>query len=150
MSGGILEVPGDSPLRFYTNNTERLRILGNGNIGMGTSSPTHPLQMSSGAHVTSGGVWTNASSKEYKENIHDLTGDEALEALLQLAPKKYNYKVEQTEEYLGFIAEEVPELVATKDRKSLSPMDIVAVLTKVVQQQQKRIEELEARFDTNR
>ncbi len=43
---------------------------------------------------------------------------------------------------MGFIAEDVPELVATKDRKGLSPMDIVAVLTKVVQRQQKEIEEL--------
>jgi len=36
----------------------------------------------------------------------------------------------------------VPDLVATKDRKGLSPMDIVAVLTKVVQQQQKTISAL--------
>lgn len=37
---------------------------------------------------------------------------------------------------MGFIAEDVPDLVATPNRKSLSPMDIVAVLTKVVQEQQ--------------
>ena len=37
---------------------------------------------------------------------------------------------------MGFIAEDVPDLVATKDRKGLSPMDIVAVLTKVLQEQQ--------------
>jgi hypothetical protein len=35
---------------------------------------------------------------------------------------------------VGFIAEDVPDLVSTKDRKGLSPMDIVAVLTKVVQE----------------
>jgi cell division protein FtsB len=35
----------------------------------------------------------------------------------------------------------VPALVATEDRKALSPMDVVAVLTKVVQEQQKAIEE---------
>ncbi len=34
------------------------------------------------------------------------------------------------------------QLDATKDRKSLSPMDIVAVLTKVVQKQQEEIEKL--------
>ncbi len=43
VSGGILEVPGDSPLRFYTNNTERLRILGNGNLGIGTPTPASHL-----------------------------------------------------------------------------------------------------------
>jgi len=39
---------------------------------------------------------------------------------------------------VGFIAEDVPDLVATEDRKG---MDVVAVLTKVVQDQQKTIEE---------
>ena len=43
------------------------------------------------------------------------------------------------ERHVGFIAEDVPELVATKDRKGLSPMDIVAVLTKVVQEQRSTI-----------
>jgi len=43
---------------------------------------------------------------------------------------------------VGFIAEDVPELLATKDRKGLSPMDIVAVLTRVVQEQQKTIADL--------
>ncbi len=42
---------------------------------------------------------------------------------------------------MGFIAEDVPDLIATKDRKGLSPMDIVAVLTKVVQEQQKTNQE---------
>ena len=39
------------------------------------------------------------------------------------------------------IAEDVPGLVATKDRKGLSPMDVVAVLTKVVQDQKTLLEE---------
>ena len=40
------------------------------------------------------------------------------------------------EAHVGFIAEDVPDLVASRDRKGLSAMDIVAVLTKVVQRQQ--------------
>jgi hypothetical protein len=111
--------------------------------------PDYPLHMASGAHVTAGGVWTNASSKALKENIEDLTGIEAINALKILAPKKYNYKSEQGEQYLGFIAEDVPELVASGDRKSLSAMDMVTLLTKVVQEQQKRIELLEAKLDSN-
>ena len=102
--------------------------------------------MSSGAHVTSGGVWTNASSRDYKENIRDLTIEEAKEALDELRPTRFNYKADKEDEYLGFIAEDVPELVTNKDRKGLSPMDIVAVLTKVVQTQQMKIEELESRL----
>jgi len=37
--------------------------------------------------------------------------------------------------------------VATKDRKGLSPMDVVAVLTKVVQEQQRTIDALRAEID---
>lgn len=123
-------------------------IFALGNVGIGTTSPNHPLEMASGAHVTAGGVWTDASSRELKMNIRDLTGAEAARALAELAPKRYNYKAEKSEEYLGFIAEDVPELVATGNRKSLSPMDIVAVLTKVLQGQQKKIAELEARLNS--
>jgi len=42
---------------------------------------------------------------------------------------------------VGFIAEDAPELVASKDRKGMSSMDVVAVLTKVVQEQQKVVQE---------
>jgi hypothetical protein len=41
---------------------------------------------------------------------------------------------------VGFIAEDVPALVATADRKGLSPMDVVAVLTKVVQEKSRELE----------
>jgi hypothetical protein len=87
-------------------------------------------------------VWTNASSREYKENIKELSSQDALLAFNKLDPVTYNYKVDSQEKHVGFIAEDVPDLVATPDRKALSTMDIVAVLTKVVQEQQKTIAEL--------
>ena len=55
---------------------------------------------------------------------------------------KIGYTKKSPEErHLGFIAEDVPELVASKDRKGMSSMDVVAVLTKVVQEQQKTVQE---------
>jgi len=98
--------------------------------------------MASGAYVTAGGTWMNASSREYKENINNLTVAEAMNALEGLNPVKFNYKADSKEKNVGFIAEDVPELLASKDRKGLSPMDIVAVLTSVVKEQQKAISEL--------
>jgi len=122
----------------------------NGNVGIGTDTPNHPLEMGSGAYCSSGGAWTNASSRELKENIRGLTEEEAMAALCALSAMKFNYKIDKEEEHIGFIAEDVPDLVATKDRKSLGSMDIIAVLTKVVQMQQEKIEELEARLDAGR
>lgn len=123
---------------------DRLTITQAGNVGIGTATPGHPLEMASGAHVTAGGVWTDASSRDLKENIEDLSAEAAITALMQLTPKQYNYIRDQDESHVGFIAEDVPDLVAMNNRKSLSSMDIVAVLTKVVQQQQAQIEELKA------
>ncbi len=125
--------PNASTSFFFVDHT-------NGYVGIGTKTPTSPLQMASGASVTAGGVWTNASSREYKENIISLTPEAAISALSGLDPVLYNYKNSPSEKYAGFIAEDVPDLVATNDRKSLSPMDLVAVLTKVVQQQQQSLE----------
>lgn len=98
------------------------------------------------ATLTAAGVWQNASSREYKENIQTLAAEKAIDALKSLEPVVYNYKV-NGEKHVGFIAEDVPDLVATSDRKSLSPMDIVAVLTKVVQEQNRTIEALSAKVD---
>jgi len=113
-----------------------------GYVGIGTANPAYPLQMGSGAYVSSGGVWTNASSKEYKRDIRALAGDEAMDALKGLNPVQFSYKESPDERHVGFIAEDVPELVASKDRKGMSSMDVVAVLTRVVQVQQKTIAEL--------
>ena len=48
---------------------------------------------------------------------------------------------------IGGLAEDVPDIVAMTDRKSLSTMDIVAVLTRVVQEQEQRILKLEQQLE---
>ncbi|HEV7768814.1 MAG TPA: tail fiber domain-containing protein, partial [Thermoanaerobaculia bacterium] len=134
------------------NTTKTLSLNGlGGNVGVATFSSAFPFQVGdagagdgNGAHVTTGGVWTNGSSRSFKNNIAELSAEEAMAAVAALKPVRYNYLSEPNEQYVGFIAEDVPELVAqtSEDRKYLSPMDIVATLTKVVQEQQKTIDEL--------
>jgi hypothetical protein len=136
-----------STLTIGAGSQDRITIDREGNVGIGVSRPSHPLSMASGAHVTAGGVWTNSSSRLKKENIAALSEGQAMAALAELEPVLFNYRNEQHEDYVGFIAEDVPALVASRDRETLSTMDIVAVLTKVVQAQQQKIEELEARLD---
>ena len=134
---------------WYYNNASGqhlgLTLNENGYLGIGATSAAYPLQLASGAYVSAGGVWTDASSRSLKQEIAALPADQALAALAQLTPVTYAYKASPGERHVGFIAEDVPALVATADRKSLSPMDIVATLTKVVQEQQATIAELKAR-----
>lgn len=116
-----------------------------GRIGVGVASPLYQIHHSSGARLDAG-TWFNASSRELKQDIHALDGNEALATMKALQPVTFAYKANPRETNVGFIAEEVPDLVATNDRKALSPMDIVAVLTSVVQQQQRTIEELQSKM----
>ncbi len=135
-----------STLTIGAGSVDRITIDRAGNVGIGVSRPAHPLELASGAHVTAGGVWTNSSSRSRKQDIETLTLEQALTALMDLEPVQFRYRQDLDEAHVGFIAEDVPELVATNDRASLSTMDVVAVLTRVVQEQQRRIEELETRL----
>jgi hypothetical protein len=69
-----------------------------------------------GAHLTTAGVWLNASSREFKDNIRPLSTEDADKALEGLSPVRYVYKNSRDEEYVGFVAEDVPDLVAQNDR----------------------------------
>jgi hypothetical protein len=115
------------------------------NVGFGEPQPNYPIQTGGGAYVTTGGVWTNASSREVKKDIRPLPAHAASQALAGLEPVTFKYKVND-EYHVGFIAEDVPDLVASPGRKGLSTMDIVAVLTKVAQQQQKEIDTLKTQL----
>jgi hypothetical protein len=117
------------------------------NVGFGMAQPAYPIETAAGAFVTAGGVWTNASSRALKKDIQPLPADEAMATLAGLVPVTFKYKIGD-EPHVGFIAEDVPDLVATKDRKGLSAMDIVAVLAKVVQQQQTQLAEQRRELDT--
>ena len=136
-----------STLTIGAGSVDRITISNDGNVGIGVSRPAHPLELASGAHATAGGVWTNSSSRALKENISSLTPEEALAALARLEPVHFNYISDTVESHVGFIAEDVPDLVASSDRKGLSAMDVVAVLTRVIQLQQAQIDDLEKRLD---
>ena len=135
-----------SPMRFkITAPADTFMWDADGDIGLGGvgfNSIVHPIQHGNGAYLSSGGVWTDASSRELKQDIRELNSQEAMDTFMKLQPVTFSYKRAPEDQHVGFIAEDVPDLVASSDRKGLSAMDIVATLTKVVQQQQKTIDEL--------
>ncbi|HAX80570.1 MAG TPA: hypothetical protein DCY88_33230 [Cyanobacteria bacterium UBA11372] len=129
--GGLWRMPLDAGMLRFDVNTSA-----SGNF----STYITPLTMFPNGNVHVGGTLTQASSRELKENIAELSGKEAVEALENLNPVKFSYKADRDKNlHIGFIAEDVPDLVATSDRKALSPMDIVAVLTQALKEQQKTI-----------
>jgi hypothetical protein len=137
-------------LRFMVANTVRMFLDNEGFMALGTTAnPDAPIHYTNGgvqARLTTAGVWQDASSRVAKEHIENLSAADAMKALHDLQPVTYNYKVLPTDPKVGFIAEDVPDLVATPERQGLSALDIVAVVTKVVQEQQKTIDGLNERI----
>ena len=50
--GMVDYVYGSNPRVFYTNGIERMRILGSGNVGIGTLTPTQPLDVNGNLAIT--------------------------------------------------------------------------------------------------
>ena len=135
-----------NPFIIRTSTPDNTLVLDStGRLGLGVSAPLYQIHHSSGARLDAGN-WVNASSREVKQDIHQLDANAAMSALKALQPVTFAYKANPVETNVGFIAEDVPDLVATADRKGLSAMDITAVLTKVIQEQQRTIEDLQTRL----
>ncbi len=159
----VLEINANSTnddyLSIYNNNSNILTIKNNGafssvyiGVGNNRESPTNPtyvMQFSNAnnAYLTGTGIWTSTSSKKYKEHIRPLSSYDAQKALDDLNPVTFNYRVSPDRKNVGFIAEEVPALVAMNDRKTLSALDIVAVLTQTVKDQEEQIQIQNQRFE---
>ena len=89
-----------------------------------------------------------SSSRDIKDNIVDLDSQKASAALQGLNPVEFVYKEDASgEKRVGFIAEDVPEIVSNADRKSVPIMDVVALVTRVVKDQQQTIDDQRKTID---
>jgi hypothetical protein len=121
---GILQTSGTSkPIRFFRNNgsNESMRINGDGNVGIGTTSPQYQLQLStnSAAKPTSSS-WTVVSDERVKTNIRPY--ETGLQELLQIEPKLFDYNGKAgfdatTKNNIGVIAQEIKDVMPETVKK---------------------------------
>ena len=131
---------------IYDNNTSRfaLSVTSADYVGIGTTTPTHLLQLGGGAYCDGSGAWIAGSSIRWKENIIPLTG--GVETIKRLHPVTYNRKETPGKTTMGFIAEEVGKVLPTvvdwdsKEAGYAEGYDHLAILALTVQ----AIKELEA------
>ena len=91
-------------------------IMGNGNIGVGTTTPgTYKLAVNGSAAKPGGGSWSTFSDVRLKQ-IDD-TYDRGLEEILQLNPVRYRYKeanelgLPADKKYVGVVSQEVQNVI---------------------------------------
>lgn len=116
-----LVVKDSAPLVFGTNTAERMRVDGNGNVGIGTTVPGFTLDVNGTANAT--GAAGALSDVRYKKNVKDLP-DNAMDVVSKLRPVTFEWIKPLDEgmqgEQIGFIAQEVqkifPQVVLTSSR----------------------------------
>ena len=138
-------------LSFYTAGSARINITSSGNVGIGTSGPTHKLEVSGSTWCTSGN-WSNSDIR-FKKNVQPI--DNALEKIMLLNGKTYQFKTTEYPkfgfeegEYIGFIAQELiavfPEAVRLHDSGyyAVNYDAIIPVLAEAVKEQNKKLDSL--------
>lgn len=87
------------------------------------------------------------SSRRLKYDISGLSGPAALTLLDGLNPVAFKFKGDDSANtHLGFIAEDIPAVLAASDGQGYRPLEIIAVLTKALQVQQTMIRGLQEQF----
>jgi hypothetical protein len=151
LTGGV---SGSSTSPTISTNSGSINLAPvSGFVGIGVANPTKPLQFASGASVSSGGVFTDASDRRLKDEILPLRY--GLNDVLKLQPVSYTMRRDGSHQ-VGFIAQEVrdviPELVfgtegdvEKGETLSMSYGQMTAVLVSAVKDLNAKNEELAAR-----
>jgi hypothetical protein len=130
----------------------------NNRAGINNTSPAYPFQVGTpgsngnGAYVTTGGVWTNGSSRLFKEKFNVLDASEILAKITKLDIESWYFKNSE-EFHIGPVAEDFYALFGTGDRNSkevnkyLSSSDVAGVGLLAIQELVKQNGEQKAQIE---
>ena len=152
----------DARLRIFNSiaETNGITIMENGNIGMGSLTPSVRLQVAGDIIANS---IAGSSDARFKTNISPI--ENPLQKVLQLRGVNFDWKTTEfpTRSFsenrsVGFIAQEVekvlPEVVQTEKNtegyKSVQYDKVVALLVEAIKEQQKQIDSLKAELKKQR
>ncbi len=99
------------------------------------------------------GQWLHNSNSQTMINIEELDATRARNLINTLVPRTYNCAAKPAEEIVGFLTNwsddriEVPYPLQTNDGTTLSSMEIVAALTKMVQDMDAKMQTMQAKID---
>jgi hypothetical protein len=159
------------PIKFNINSVEKMRVNNDGNVGIGTTSPSQKLEVNGKVQIDDlttaggasalysvGGVLTTAvSSGRFKENI--MPYEDVLSRVGQLSAVRFTWKpgtATPGQADFGFIAEDAAQLfpeLATYEAdgttiRGLKYDKLPILLTKAIQEQQGEIDNLKLQLNS--
>lgn len=140
---------------LYTSGEKISVNTSNGFVGFGDSSPDYPLDMASGARCTTGGTWTNASSRAWKEEFEAVDARDILTRVIEMPITEWSYKAEDGVRHIGPVAEDFAAAFGLgDDAQTIGTVDADGValaaiqgLNQIVQEKDAEIAELRERLD---
>jgi hypothetical protein len=106
------------------------------------TADTIALRNGSGQLVASG--FYQVSSRELKTNISTYTKS-ALDIIRDVTVVSFNYKTDVINKHIGFIAEDTPEELSTRNKNVMDTNNTIGLLLKAVQELEARIKQLESK-----
>jgi hypothetical protein len=161
LPGVLMGTVTNHPLVVRTNLAERMRILANGRVGIGTTAPDQVLSVNGDASKVGGGSWQIFSDERLKNIKGRFTS--GLSAVMRLQPIRYEYKsnnalgLKSEGDHVGFGAQAlqqvIPEavtknadgyLMVNNDPIIWTMLNAIKEQQNAIKEQQKEIGELKA------
>lgn len=134
-SGGVEQfvVRADSGL-YFTNSS-----------GVAPYNTARLINTSTGACLTTGGTWTDASDRNLKENVHEIDGRELLDKLRDLPVTEWNYIAEEDNvKRIGPMGQDFYRIFGYGgDEKSLSARDLASIAVVAIQALDRKTSEID-------
>jgi hypothetical protein len=110
---------------------------------------TDLITTSTGAHLTLGGVWTNSSDRNAKENFRPLDRSQILDNILKLDITEWNYKAESDDiRHIGPMAQDFHAAFGVgNDDKTIATLDEAGVALAGIQALYSKSEEQAAEIE---
>jgi hypothetical protein len=122
---------------FVSSGSNQFLVRAGGGFGFNTNvvPAGRLINTSTGAHLTSGGVWTNASSRTLKTAFESVDADDVLARLLALPLARWQYRESPVEGvHLGPVAEDFHAAFGLgADGQSISTVDANGVALAAIQ-----------------
>lgn len=147
---------GNNYMMFRTNTAERLRIDSSGNVGIGTTSPSYPLQVNGNAFANS---WQTPSDARLKKNIAPISG--ALDTIQHLQGVRFEWRnagerligksldLPINKPQIGFIAQDVRSVLPEAITVAAGPEALMSIQeSKIVPVLVEAVKELKAANDS--
>jgi hypothetical protein len=136
-----------------TTGTNRMVISSTGDVGIGTDTPDHDLEIGTGTYseIDAGEAqFATSSSRTYKENIKPVVVDGILDKISEIPVTTYDFReeycnntenIDKCKNKIGLIAENFHVIFGRGSDKELSGQEVQMALWLAVQEQQSQMEE---------